>query len=117
MSIVERRLARSEDIIDGAVTNPKLAANAVKNANVNKAFGTEISQSIAASGTYTVPAGIYLASLGTNTLAEYTPNEGVTWRVFIPAGQGGAIISDGASVRLRNTNAEASDTSYLLPLA
>ena len=103
-------------IADDAVTNAKIAAGAVKSEQINKAFNSESTVTVDASGTYTIPAGIYLVSLGANTSVEYTPDGGTTWRTLIAAGGGGVVISDGSSVRLNNGGTSAED-SYLLPLA
>ena len=111
-----RRKITTDDIEDDAVTNPKIAANAVKSEQINKAFGSESTVSVDAGATYTIPAGIYLVSLGANTSVEYTPDGGTTWRTMIAAGGGGIVISDGSSVRLNNSGTAAED-SYLLPLA
>jgi len=106
----------AEKLADDAVTNAKLAANAVKSEQINKAFGSESTVSVDAGATSTIPAGIYLVSLGANTSVEYTPDGGTTWRTLIAAGGGGLVISDGSSVRLNNAGTAAED-SYLLPLA
>lgn len=103
---MERRLVKTGDIENSAVTSAK----------ISKSFGSEVTASVDAGGTYTVPAGIYLCSLGANTSAEYTPDGGTTWRTLISAGGGGTIISDGSSVRLSNAGTAAED-SYLLPLS
>ena len=113
---LETGVVDTDKIADDAVTNAKIAANAVKSEQINKAFDSESTVSVDASGTYTVPAGIYLVSLGANTSVEYTPDGGTTWRTLIAAGGGGVVISDGSSVRLNNGGTAAED-SYLLPLA
>ena len=105
----------SAKIADGAVVTAKIADEAVTWAKIAKGFGSETSVSIDAGGAYTVPKGAYLVSLGANTRAEYTPDGGTTWRTLIPAGGGGLIVSDGASVRLYNGGTGA-ESSYLLPL-
>ena len=92
-----------------------IASDALRFAQIDKVFGTEVTASVSAGGTYTVPKGIYLASLGANTSAEYSPDGGTTWRTLISAGGSGIIISDGSNVRLSNAGASAED-SYLLPL-
>ena len=50
-----------------------------------------------------------------STKVEYSPDGGTTWRLLIPAGEGGVVISDGSNVRLNNTGASDED-SYLLPV-
>jgi hypothetical protein len=112
----ERRLITTTGIADSAITTPKIADSAVTSAKIGKAFGTESSVSVAGSGTSTIPAGIYLVSLGANTSVQYTPDGGTTWRTLIPAGQGGVVISNGTAVRFSNA-ATAAQTSYLYPLA
>jgi len=95
----------SYHIIDGSTPFAKL----------KKAFGTEISVSVAAGGTSTVAKGVYLVSLGANTSVQYYSAAAGAWRTCIPAGHGGLIVSDGANVRLYNAGT-AAETSYLLPL-
>jgi hypothetical protein len=111
-----REAVETIHIVDSAITNAKLAANAVKSANINKAFETETTVTVGAGSTSTITAGIYLVSLGANTSVEYTPDGGTTWRTLLATGTGGVVISDGSSVRLNNAGAAAED-SYLLPLA
>jgi len=84
-------------------------------AQLDKVFGSESTVTVTAGGTYTVPKGVYLVSLGANTKVEYSPDGGTTWRTLIPAGQGGVVISDGSNVRLNNTGG-ADEDSYLLPV-
>jgi len=105
----------SSKIKDNAVTNTKIANDAVTSSKIKKSFESESTVSVDAGGTYTIPAGIYLVSLGANTACEYTPDGGTTWRTLIAAGGGGVVISDGENVRLNNSGTAAED-SYLMPL-
>jgi len=100
----------------GFVNTSLLASEAVTNAKIKKAFGAENTHSIDAGANVTLAKGIYLVVLGANTVCEYTPDGGTTWRQMLAAGSGGVVISDGASVRLRNTGG-ASEDSYSLPLS
>lgn len=89
--------------------------NALRFSQLDKVFGTESAVTVTAGGTSIISKGIYLVSLGANTLVEYSPDGGTTWRLLYPAGTGGLVISDGSNVRLRNTGT-ADETSYLLPV-
>ncbi|MEM4976248.1 MAG: hypothetical protein QXT64_02870 [Desulfurococcaceae archaeon] len=125
MKLLNHRIG-SYYILDGAVTTPKIADNAVTSvkildgeivsADLKRAFGAEITVSVAAGGVSTIPKGIYLVKLGANTKVQYTPDGGTTWRDIIAAGGGGTVISDGSTVRLNNGGTAAED-SYLYPLA
>jgi len=92
-----------------------IPAEALRFSQLAKVFGSESVVTVTAGGTYTVPKGVYLVSLGANTSVEYSPDGGTTWRTLIPVGQGGVIISDGSNVRLNNTGS-ADEDSYLLPV-
>ena len=100
-------------LADGAVTTPKIADVNVTDPKISKKIGTESAVSVAAGGTYAIPAGIYYVVLGANTSVQYTPDRGTTWRTVIPAGHGGLVVSDGTSFRLYNAGT-AAETSYLL---
>lgn len=82
---------------------------------IAKVFGQESVVTVSAGETYIIPKGVYLVSLGANTSVEYSPDGGTTWRILIPAGHGGLVISDGVRVRLNNSGTE-SENSYLLPI-
>jgi len=90
-----------------------LGDNSLRFSQIDKVFGTETTVTVGAGSTQTVPKGVYLCSLGSNTKVEYSPDGGTTWRTLIPAGQGGVIISDGSNVRLNNSGGSDED-SYLL---
>jgi len=105
-SHASRHAYGGEDVID---------SEALKFSQLDKSFGAEVSQTVSAGGTYTIPKGIYLVSLAANTRVEYTPDGGTTWRTLYSAGTGGLVISDGSSVRLYNSGT-GDETSYLLPV-
>jgi len=92
-----------------------LTDNALRFSQIDKVFGTESTVTVTAGSTSTISKGVYLVSLGANTKVEYSPDNGTTWRLLIPAGEGGVVISDGSNVRLNNTGASDED-SYLLPV-
>ncbi|RLG66799.1 hypothetical protein DRN89_00095 [archaeon] len=92
-----------------------LADNALRFSQIDKVFGTESTVTVTAGSTSTISKGVFLVSLGANTKVEYSPDGGTTWRLLIPAGEGGVVISDGSNVRLNNTGT-SDETSYLLPV-
>jgi len=92
-----------------------LADNALRFSQIDKVFGTESTVTVTAGSTSTISKGVFLVSLGANTKVEYSPDGGTTWRLLIPAGEGGVVISDGSNVRLNNTGTSDED-SYLLPV-
>jgi len=92
-----------------------LADNALRFSQIDKVFGTESAVTVTAGSTSTISKGVFLVSLGANTKVEYSPDGGTTWRLLIPAGEGGVVISDGSNVRLNNTGTSDED-SYLLPV-
>ena len=101
-----RRLARTEDLSDSAVTAAK----------IGKSFGTAATLSIDASGTYVVPAGIYMVVADdAQIILEISTDGGSTWYGVAPPS--GLVVSDGVNVRLRNTDGAAAHNAYLLPLA
>jgi len=75
-------------------------------------FQLPTSVSIAKGSTYIVPRGIYYVKCGTNIVAEWTP-DGLNWYTIISAGNSGILISDGVSVRLRNTSTKSSDSATI----
>ena len=106
---------KSDDIVDGAVTSVKIADGAVTASKISKSFGSEITQTVAAGGTYVIPEGIYVVVVDSSTvILEISTDGGTTWYGSAPPS--GAVISDGTNVRLRNTDT-ADHTAYLLPLA
>ena len=92
-----------------------IADNALRFSQIDKVFGTESAVTVTAGSTSTISKGVFLVSLGANTKVEYSPDGGTTWRLLIPAGEGGVVISDGSNVRLNNTGT-SDETSYLLPV-
>jgi len=71
---------------------------------------SETTVNIAAGATYTVPAGLYVISLGANLVLEVSPDGGTTWRQIAA----GLIMSNGTNVRIRNTSGTAASTAYLI---
>jgi len=76
---------------------------------------SETTYTIAAGGTQVIPKGIHIVVPGANTAIEVSPDGGTTWR-SLPNGNGGMIVSDGKSVRLKNNSATAAEDSYVITL-
>jgi hypothetical protein len=77
-------------------------------------FGSDVSQSVSASGTYTIPKGMYYVKCGANTKVQIYI--GGAWTDYSTTGAFVLVVSDGSNVRLYNTGS-ASDTSVLKRVA
>jgi hypothetical protein len=77
-------------------------------------FISDTSQSVSASGTYTIPKGMYYIKCGANTKVQIYING--TWTDYSSTGALVLVVSDGTNARLCNTGS-ASDTSILKRVA
>lgn len=77
-------------------------------------FGSDTSQSVSASGTYTIPSGVYYVKCGSYTKVQIYINS--TWTDYGTTGALVLVVSDGTNARLYNTGS-ASDTSVLKRVA
>lgn len=77
-------------------------------------FGSDVSQSVSASGTYTIPKGMYYVKCGANTKVQIYI--GGAWTDYSTTGAFVLVVSDGSNARLYNTGS-ASDTSVLKRVA
>jgi hypothetical protein len=77
-------------------------------------FGGDVSVSIGAGATYTVPPGVYYVRCGANTKVQVYI--GGAWQDLTGLGALALVVSDGQNVRLHNTGA-ASESSVLRRVA
>jgi len=77
-------------------------------------FGSDTSQSVSASGTYTIPKGMYYVKCGTYTKVQIYINN--AWTDYSTTGAFVLVVSDGTNARLYNTGS-SSDTSTLKRVA
>jgi hypothetical protein len=124
MSYVEKRLIKHDDLDLTSIADPNshasrhasggadpIGSNALRVAQVGLVLGAGSSVSVGASGTYTIPKGIYYVFLGANTRVELYDDVAAAWKTAIAAGGAGIVISDGSNARLYNagTGAESSN--------
>jgi hypothetical protein len=72
-------------------------------------FGGDISVSIGAGATYTIPAGVYYVKCGANTKAQIYI--GGAWQDYSGSGALILVVSDGINARLYNTGAAAESST------
>jgi hypothetical protein len=77
-------------------------------------FGSNITVSVGAGGTYTIPRGMYYVKCGPNTKAQIYIGD--SWQDYSSVGALILIVSDGSNARLYNTGA-ASENSTLKRVA
>jgi len=77
-------------------------------------FGSDVSQSVNASGTYTIPKGMFYAKCGANTKVQIYI--GGAWTDYGTTGALVLVVSDGSNARLYNTGTSA-ETSILKRVA
>ena len=68
-------------------------------------FGSDTSVSVAAGGTYAIPAGMYYVKCGANTKVQVYI--GGAWTDYSAVGALALVVSDGSNARLYNTGTAA----------
>lgn len=67
-------------------------------------YQTEVTQTIASAGNFTVPSGYqFITGDGTAAQLQYTPNSTTTYRQVASTGYGGGVYSDGQCWRVHNS--------------
>lgn len=94
-----REYIETADIAALAVTNEKVAADAITDAQIDKTLGAWQSQVIGAGAGWVVPAGIYIFASNEHIGVQVQGAAPGEW-YGTAANLGGAIISDGTNVRL-----------------
>ena len=77
-------------------------------------FGSDVSQSVGAGTTYTIPKGMYYIKCGANTKVQIYI--GGAWTDYSTVGAFTLVVSDGTNARLYNTGTSA-ETSTLKRVA